>query len=82
VFNFLIQPTAALCYLRYGFESYIEAATSDIGQVPGLGTVVHTDIRPDQVFLQTPSHERFPIVKLGDFGLAMPLKVGVLVTTH
>jgi hypothetical protein len=35
VLNFLIQLTAALCYLHYGFESYMEAATSDVGQVPG-----------------------------------------------
>ena len=43
---------------------------------------MHTDIRPDQVFLRTSSHERFPIVKWGDFGLAIPPKAGILVTTH
>jgi hypothetical protein len=43
---------------------------------------VYTDIRPDRVFLQTPSHERFPVVKLGGFSLAMPLKAGVLATAY
>ena len=60
----------------------MEAATSNVGQVPGRGTVVRTDIRPDQVFVQTPSHERFPVVRPGDFGLAMPPEAGFLVTTH
>jgi chloramphenicol 3-O-phosphotransferase len=58
--NFLMQFTAALCYLHYGIGSYMEAATSDAGQASGWETVVHTDVRPDQVFLQTPPHERFP----------------------
>jgi hypothetical protein len=43
---------------------------------------MYTDIRPDRVFLQTPSHERFPVVKLGGFSLAMPLKAGVLATAY
>jgi hypothetical protein len=82
VLNFLISSRLPSCYLHYGIESYMEAATTDVGQVPAWETVVHTDIRPDQVFLQTPSHERLPVVKLGDFSPAMPPKAGVLVTKH
>jgi chloramphenicol 3-O-phosphotransferase len=61
--NFLTQLTAALCYLHHSIESYMEAAASDVGQVSGWETAVHADTRPDQVFLQMPSHERFRVVK-------------------
>lgn len=35
-----------------------------------MGTIVHTDIRPDQNFLKTPMHDQFLLIRLGDFGLA------------
>jgi serine/threonine protein kinase len=36
----------------------------------GMGTIMHTDIRPDQNFLKTPMHDQFLLIRLGDFGLA------------
>src|SRR3954454_24289163 len=81
VLNFLMQLTAALCYLHYDFESYMEAVTSDVGQIPGWETVVHTDIRLEKSSFRRRCTSGFRR-KLGGFGLAMPLKAGVLVTTH
>ena len=71
--SIVIQLTAALCYIHSGFDSYVQAANSVASQIPGRQMVLHTDIRPDQIFLKTPTHDQFPLVKLGDFGLAEKL---------
>jgi hypothetical protein len=70
-----------LCYLHYGFESHMEAATSDVGQVPEperLCTQISDPIKSS--FRRRRTSGFLP--SMGDFGLAMSLKVGVLVTTH
>ena len=80
VLNFLIQLTApyATCTMALN-RTWKQPPATLVRYRAGNGCVHRYSTRSS--LPSDASHERFP-VKLGDFGLAMPLKAGVLVTKH
>ena len=102
VLSFMTQLAKALCYIHTGLnnDAAIEAAAAartGFDRVPGWITILHCDIRSDQLFLKTPRRGTvsatqewsnkegapfLPIVKLGDFGLATFLNPGATEMTH
>ncbi|KAK2793124.1 hypothetical protein FQN51_001357 [Onygenales sp. PD_10] len=72
----LLSLTAALCWMHTGFDSYTEAAATSRKVKSGWRTILHRDMKPDNVFFKhvpptTLFAHNFPVVKLGDFGLSI-----------
>jgi serine/threonine protein kinase len=70
----LHQVAEAVLYLQTGFSDIEEANRSKRDKVKGWVTLVHGDIRMDQIFLDTSKSHDGPRVLLGDFGFGQFIK--------
>lgn len=70
----LHQVAQAILYLQTGFKTLAEANNARRDKMEGWVTLVHADIRPDQIFLHSTDSDTTPQVKLGDFGFGQFIK--------
>jgi serine/threonine protein kinase len=69
------QVGSAILYMQTGYYGLRAANRSKApSKVPGWVSVVHADIRPDQIFLHATSDTWSPCALLGDFGFGQFLK--------
>lgn len=70
----LHEVAEAVLYMQTGFKCLAEARGSNRDKVKGWVTLVHGDIRPDQLFLNNTESDPTVRVMLGDFGFAQFIK--------
>lgn len=70
----LHEVAEAVLYMQTGFQTLADANRSKRDKVKGWVSLVHGDIRPDQIFLNDTRDDPTPRVLLGDFGLAQFIK--------
>lgn len=70
------EVAEAILYLQTGFKTLADADSSHRhrDKVKGWVTLVHGDIRPDQIFLNNTKSDPGPFVLLGDFGFSQFIK--------
>lgn len=70
----LQQVGQAILYMQTGFKTLAEADRADTSRVSGWVSLVHADIRTDQIFIdqarEDVNHGDTPRVLLGDFGFS------------
>ena len=74
LWHILHEVAQAVLYLQTGFKTLADADRSRREKVKGWVTLVHGDIRPDQIFLTNTETEPGPFVLLGDFGFSQFIK--------
>jgi serine/threonine protein kinase len=72
----------AVLYMQTGYKTLAEARRSKHSKQNGWVTLVHGDIRPDQIFLNNTESDPAPRVLLGDFGFAQFIKPWHHVEAH
>lgn len=65
------QLTKAVAYLQYGVRDAGSTNIADRRQQPGWIGIIHRDIKPDNIFLQSDSSRNGYHLLLGDFGQAI-----------
>jgi serine/threonine protein kinase len=70
LWHILHEVATAILYMQTGFKTLAEADSSKRDKVRGWLTLIHCDIRTDQIFLHNSEEEPEPAVLLGDFGFA------------
>ncbi len=66
----LHEVAEAVLYMQTGFKCLADARSSRRDKVKGWVSIVHADIRPDQLFLNNTERDPTTQVMLGDFGFA------------
>lgn len=74
LWHILHEVAQAVLYLQTGYKTLADADRSRLEKVRGWVTIVHGDIRPDQIFLDNTATEPGPFVLLGDFGFGQFIK--------
>ncbi|ERF70034.1 hypothetical protein EPUS_03586 [Endocarpon pusillum Z07020] len=70
----LHEVAEAVLYMQTGFKCLADARRSHRDKVKGWVSLVHGDIRPDQIFLNNTESDPTTRVMLGDFGFAQFIK--------
>jgi serine/threonine protein kinase len=70
----LHRVAEVVLYMQTGFASLADARRSKHSKVEGWVSLVHGDIRPDQIFLNNTESDPRPQVLLGDWGFAQFIK--------
>ena len=78
----LHEVAEAVLYMQTGFKTLLEARKSKRNKVKGWVSLVHGDIRTDQIFLNNTECDPTPRVLLGDFGFAQFIKPWHRTETH
>jgi serine/threonine protein kinase len=78
----LHEVAEAILYMQTGFKNLDEARSSKHSKVHGWVSLVHGDIRTDQIFLNNTESDPTPRVLLGDFGFAQFIKPWFSVEAH
>lgn len=66
----LHEVAEAVLYMQTGFKSLADASSSHRDKVKGWVSLVHGDIRPDQIFMNNTQDDSRARALLGDFGFA------------
>lgn len=78
----LHEVAEAVLYMQTGFKTLADAHSSRRDKVEGWVSVVHGDIRTDQIFLNNKESDPAPRVLLGDFGFAQFIRPWHRVEVH
>ncbi len=70
LWHILHEVAEAILYMQTGFKCLADARASPRDKVRGWVSIVHADIRPDQLFLNNSERDPSTQVMLGDFGFA------------
>lgn len=72
----------AVLYMQTGFRTLADAKKSSREKVKGWVTLVHADIRTDQIFLDSTENDPTPRALLGDFGFGQFIRPWVRSERH
>lgn len=78
----LYEIATAILYLQTGFKNLADANSSSRPKVKGWVSIVHGDIRPDQIFIHNTVSDTRPRALLGDFGFGQFLKPWAPTDSH